>query len=299
MYPAPFEYVAPRSLDEAISLLRESDGDAKILAGGHSLLPLMKLRLAQPRILIDIGRIPGLDQIRRDGDALTFGPLVTYRMLERSPEVQELLPVLAETAREIGDAQVRARGTLAGSLAHADPAGDMPAVVLALGGRIRAQGPGGAREIAADEFFLGMLMTALDENEVITQVRLPLEQGRVAAVYEKFDQPASHYALAGICARVRLDEAGRLRDVRIGISGVGSIAYRPEAAEQALAGVSGDDENGIRNAVQSVADGVDVQSDIHAGTEYRAHLARVLARRAVLRAARRATGSDEPASETI
>jgi carbon-monoxide dehydrogenase medium subunit len=285
MFPAKFAYVAPGSLDEAVKLL--ADPDAKLLAGGHSLLPLMKLRLAQPKLLVDIGRIPGLSYIRSENGALAIGAMTTYRDLLFSDEVKQRAAVLAEAAHEVGDAQVRARGTLAGALAHADPAGDMPAVVLALGTTIKAVGPNGERELDIDSFFVDMLTTALQEQEIIREVRVKALPGRSGAAYQKFDQPASHYALTGVCAVVTLGDGNTLGSVRIGVTGVGPKAYRPTAVEQALAGKPIDEES-IKSAVQTVADGIDVLGDIHASPEYRAHLARVLTRRAVVEAAQRA-----------
>lgn len=286
MFPAKFAYSAPASLQEAVGLL--DDPDAKIIAGGHSLLPLMKLRLAQPKLLVDIGRIPGLSYIRTEGNQLAIGAMTTYRDIQLSQEVHQLAPVLAEAAHEVGDPQVRAKGTLAGSLAHADPAGDMPAVVLALGGSVKAIGPSGERDIGLDGFFVDMLTTTLQEKEIIREVRLNVQQAGSGAAYMKFDQPASHYALTGVCAVVAVS-GGTISSARIGITGVGPKAYRPSAAEQALTGKPVD-EDAVRAAVQTVADGIDVLGDIHASPEYRAHLARVLTRRAVLEAARRAGG---------
>ncbi len=290
MFPAKFEYVAARSVDEAIGLLERENGDAKLLSGGHSLLPLMKLRLAQPRLLVDIGRIPGLAYVREEGDELAIGGLTTYRQLLLSEEVERRIPVLAEAARQVGDQQVRARGTLAGALAHADPAADMPAVVLALGGKVVAVGPGGRREIPLDAFFVDMLTTALNENDLVTEVRLQIPSGRTGGAYQKFEQPASHYALTGACAVLTLAADGSIEQARLGLTGVGPKAYRATRAEQALAGAR-PDEDIVRAAVESVAEGVDVQGDIHASPDYRAHLARVMARRAVLRAAERAAGA--------
>jgi carbon-monoxide dehydrogenase medium subunit len=286
MFPAKFAYAAPSSLQEAVGLLE--DPDAKVLAGGHSLLPLMKLRLAQPKLLVDIGRIPGLDYIRGEDGQLAIGAMATYRDIQLSQEVQQRAPVLGEAAHEVGDPQVRARGTLAGALAHADPAGDMPAVVLALGGSVRAGGPNGERDLDLDSFFVDMLTTALQEREIIREVRLNAQQAGQGAAYMKFDQPASHYALTGVCAVVSLS-GGTISAARLAITGVGPKAYRATAAEQALQGQPANEE-AVRQAVQSVADGVDVLGDIHASPEYRAHLARVLARRAVLQAAQRAGG---------
>jgi aerobic carbon-monoxide dehydrogenase medium subunit len=284
MFPAKFAYAAPKSLQEAVGLL--DDPDAKILAGGHSLLPLMKLRLAQPKLLVDIGRIPGLAYIKSDDGQVAIGAMATYREIGSSDEVHKRLPVLAEASHEVGDPQVRAKGTLAGALAHADPAGDLPAVALALGGVVRAIGPGGERDIDMDDFFVDMLTTSLQEKEIIREVRLNVPPAGAGSAYLKFDQPASHYALTGVCAVVTVS-GGKIASARVGVTGVGTKAYRPLAVEQALVG-SATDEESIRAAVESVADGIDVQGDIHAGPEYRAHLARVFARRAVLQAVQRA-----------
>ena len=286
MFPAKFEYAAPASLDEALRLLE--DPEAKILAGGHSLLPLMKLRLAQPKLLVDIGRIPGLSYIRSEDGQLAIGAMTTYREIQFSQEVARVAPVLAEAVHEVGDPQVRAKGTLAGALAHADPAGDLPAVVLALGGTARAVGSDGERDLDFDSFFVDMLTTALQEREIIREVRLRVQPPGAGAAYQKFDQPASHYALTGVCALVTLND-GSIASARIGVTGVGPKAYRPTAVEQALVGKPAEEE-AVKAAVQTVADGIDVQGDIHASPDYRAHLARVLTRRAVLQAAERARG---------
>ena len=284
MFPAKFAYAAPSSLQEALGLLE--DPDAKVIAGGHSLLPLMKLRLAQPKLLVDIGRIPGLAYVRSEDGVLAIGAMTTYRDIQLSQEVHQRAPVLAEAAHEVGDPQVRAKGTLAGSLAHADPAGDLPAVALALGGVVRAVGSGGERDIDLDSFFVDMLTTSLQEREIIREVRLKAQPTGAGAAYQKFDQPASHYALTGVCAVISLS-GGTISSARIGVTGVGTKAYRPTAVEQALVGKAPEEE-AVKAAVQSVADGIDVQGDIHASPEYRAHLARVLTRRAVLQAAGRA-----------
>jgi carbon-monoxide dehydrogenase medium subunit len=286
MFPAKFAYAAPTSLQEAVGLLE--DPDAKILAGGHSLLPLMKLRLAQPKLLVDIGRIPGLSYIRSEDGQLAIGAMTTYREIQFSQEVARVAPVLVEAVHEVGDPQVRAKGTLAGALAHADPAGDLPAVVLALGGTARAVGPNGERDLDFDSFFVDMLTTTLQEREIIREVRLRVQPPGSGAAYQKFDQPASHYALTGVCAVVTLN-GGTIGSARIGVTGVGPKAYRPTAVEQALVGKPAEEE-AVKAAVQTVADGIDVQGDIHASPEYRAHLARVLTRRAVLQAAQRARG---------
>jgi carbon-monoxide dehydrogenase medium subunit len=246
----------------------------------------MKLRLAQPTLLVDIGRIPGLAYVRREDGVLAIGAMTTYRDIEHSGDVQQAAPVLAEAAHEVGDPQVRAKGTLAGALAHADPAGDLPAVALALGGTVRAVGASGDRDLDLDSFFVDMLTTALQEKEIIREVRLKVPPAGAGAAYQKFDQPASHYALTGVCAVVTVS-GGTIASARIGVTGVGPKAYRPTAVEQALVGKPVEEE-AIKAAVQTVADGIDVQGDIHASPEYRAHLARVLTRRAVMEAAGKA-----------
>ncbi|MDP8924362.1 MAG: xanthine dehydrogenase family protein subunit M [Chloroflexota bacterium] len=285
MYPAQFDYVRPSSLDEAIRLLAESGGEAKIIAGGHSLLPMMKLRLAQPATLIDIGRLPGLNEIRVDANGVTIGALVTHAQIAASPEIRRALPALAEAASMVGDLQVRNRGTLGGSLAHADPAGDPPAVVLALDGEIVARGPNGEKTYKATDFFVDILTTQLGEDEIVTQVRFPALPPRTGTSYQKFDHPASHYALTGVAAAVTRGDNGTIERVRVGVTGVGPKAYRAEGVEQALQG-KGTDQ--IAAAAERAADGIDCNDDIHASAEYRAHLARVFTRRALEAAVRNA-----------
>ena len=287
MYPAQFEYVAPASLDEALQLLSESNGEAKILAGGHSLLPMMKLRLAQPAKLIDLRKVPGLNEIRVDADGLTIGAMVTHAQVAASPEVARAMPMLHEAATRVGDLQVRNKGTLGGSMAHADPAGDLPAVFLAADGEIVARGPNGERTIKASEFFVDILTTALEENEILTQVRFPSLPPRSGSAYVKFDHPASHYALTGVAAVVAIGDNGRIERARVGVTGVGPKAYRAEGVEQALAGQG---REAIASAAETAADGIDCNDDIHASAEYRAHLARVFTRRALEAAAQRAQG---------
>jgi carbon-monoxide dehydrogenase medium subunit len=287
MYPAQFEYVAPETLDEAIKLLADSGGEAKILAGGHSLLPAMKLRLAQPGTLIDLRKVPGLNEIKVDANGVTIGAMVTHADVARSPEVQRALPALAEAASVVGDLQVRNRGTLGGSLAHADPAGDPPAAFLALDGSIVAKGPGGERTIAATDFFIDILTTALAEDEIVTSVTFPTLASGTGTAYAKFDHPASHYALTGVAAAVKLDGSGNVESVKVGVTGVGPKAYRATAVEDALVGKRAD---AIADAASHAADGIDCNDDIHASAEYRAHLATVFARRALQAAFSRANG---------
>ncbi len=261
MYPAQFEYVAPSSLDEAVRLLSESGGEAKILAGGHSLLPMMKLRLAQPATLIDIGRLPGLNEITVDNNGISIGALVTHAQVAASAEIQRALPLLADAERMVGDIQVRNRGTLAGALAHADPAGDSPAVFLALDGEVVARGPSGERTIKASDFFVDILTTSLAEDEIITHVRFRNLPARTGTSYKKFEHPASHYALTGVAAVVTLGDGGRIEQATVGVTGVGPKAYRAEGVEQALRGKGAD---AVREAADRAADGIDRNDDIHA-----------------------------------
>jgi carbon-monoxide dehydrogenase medium subunit len=285
MYPAQFDYVAPETLDEAIKLLAESGGDAKILAGGHSLLPAMKLRLAQPAKLIDLRKIPGLNEIKVDANGTTIGAMVTHVNVARSSEVQRALPSLAEACSLVGDIQVRNRGTLGGSLAHADPAGDPPAAFLALDGSVVVKGPNGERTIAGTDFFIDILTTALAEDEIVTAITFPVLAAGTGTAYVKFEHPASHYALTGVAAAVKLDGSGNVESVKVGVTGVGPKAYRATGVEEALAGKGAD---AVAAAAEHAADGIDCNDDIHASADYRAHLARVFTRRALQAAFSRA-----------
>jgi carbon-monoxide dehydrogenase medium subunit len=289
MYPSQFEYQAPTSLDEALSLLSQSGGEAKLLAGGHSLLPLLKLRMTETRSLIDLGRIPGLDYVRREGDQVAIGAMTTHAAIERSAELRQLVPLLPEAARVIGDLQVRNRGTIGGSLAHADPAGDFPAVVLALDAELKVRGSKGERAIKATDFFVDLLTTALEPDEILLEIRVPLLPARTGTSYQKFPQPASRYAICGAAAVVTLSEDDSVSRVRLGMTGVGPKAYRATAVEEAVVGQKATAE-AIAQAAQHAAAGIEPLGDLHASTEYRAHLARVFARRALTQAAERARG---------
>ncbi|HEY3232909.1 MAG TPA: FAD binding domain-containing protein [Roseiflexaceae bacterium] len=218
MYPSDFEYLVPASLSEAVSMLEMRKGEAKILAGGHTLIPLMKLRLAKPTYLIDIGHIEGLASIRREGDVLLIGPMTTHHAIETSELVGQVAALLAETAARIGDLQVRNRGTIGGSLAHADPNSDLPAALLALEAEFKAVGPKGERRIKASEFFVDLLTSDLGEDEVLAEVRVPILHGRVGSAYLKFDNPASHYAIVGVAALLALAPDDRIVKARVGIT---------------------------------------------------------------------------------
>jgi carbon-monoxide dehydrogenase medium subunit len=270
---------------EAINLLQQHGDEAKILAGGHSLLPAMKLRLAQPGVLVDIGKIAELKGVTVNG-GVSIGALTTYRMLEESAELRAACPVIVDTVAVIGDAQVRNRGTLGGSLAHADPAADMPAVILALGGTLSAQGPNGSRDIGADDMFTEMMTTALEPNEVLTKISVPSIGKGEGAGYAKLVQPASRYAIVGVAAYVKLD-GGNVTAARIAVTGAGPKPTRQSAAEAALVGSNGD-EAAIAAASAKAGDDMDYLGDIHASEEYRRAMVKVYTRRALRKALERA-----------
>lgn len=286
MIPGAFEYHAPASVAEAVGLLAEHGENAKILAGGHSLLPLMKLRLAQPEIVIDLCKISDLSYIRRNGGALSIGAMTTYSEIESSADVNSVAPALAEAARLVADRQVRNMGTIGGCLAHADPAGDLPAIILALGAQIVTSSSGPHRTIAADDFFVDLFTTALQPNEIINEIQIPALPAGTGTAYAKFANKASHYAIIGVAAVITAS-GGTCQSVRIGITGAGSKATRATAAEDALTGGSLDDAS-IKAAAQMAGEGIDFNDDIHASAEYRAHLIQVYAERALLEAASRA-----------
>ncbi|HYY04387.1 MAG TPA: xanthine dehydrogenase family protein subunit M [Gaiellaceae bacterium] len=279
--PAEFTYHRPTSLDEAIGLL-SGDGDTRPLAGGHSLLPMMKLRLAEPRAIVDIGRVPGLDGIEQDGEALRVGALATHASVAASELVRSQCRVLAATAEGIGDRQVRNRGTIGGSLAHADPGADYPTVIRALGATVVVRGPRGEREIAADDFFTGVFTTALEQGELVTSVRVPVVGSGTGAAYEKHPHPASGYAVAGVAAVVKV-EGGKCAGARVVVGGVTGTPVRATAAEQAMEiGIAPVDEPAIAAAADKVTESLSgAIDDTYASAEYRVHLAQVLAKRAI------------------
>jgi carbon-monoxide dehydrogenase medium subunit len=280
MYPANFDYARPASIDEAIALLARHGDDAKVLAGGHSLIPAMKLRLARPALVVDIGRIAGLSSIREVDGRVAIGATTTHADVASSALLQRVCPLLPETAAVIGDAQVRNKGTIGGSLVHGDPAADYPASILALDAEIELAGPRGRRVVPATGFFVGLLQTAIDADEILVEVRLPITGRSVA--YVKTEQKASGFALAGVAAVIGGD------GVRVGVTGVAPVAYRAARVEQALAGRVSPPPDLIAAAAAHAADGIEPLSDIHASAEFRAHLAQVNARRAIERALQRA-----------
>lgn len=286
MIPAQFDYQAPKTLDEAISLLAQHQDDAKILAGGHSLIPAMKLRLAQPALIVDIGRIKDLSYIREDGNQILIGATTTHYQLESSSLLQNICPLLPECASQIGDVQVRNKGTIGGSLAHADPAGDWPAAIIALKGSMVVAGSGGERVIAADDFFVDLLTTALQPGEILREIRIEKPQGLAGQAYQKVPHPASGFAVVGVAVSLNLAADGTCQSSGIGITGVASTAYRATAVESALADKKLNEET-IAEAASHASEGVDANSDLHASGDYRLHLAQVHTRRAIAAAAAR------------
>jgi aerobic carbon-monoxide dehydrogenase medium subunit len=275
LIPAEFDYVAPGTLDEALAALKDGGEDAKLLAGGHSLIPLMKLRLAAPSLLVDLRKVPGLHGVQRDNDTVRIGAMTRHAELQ----VDDSLGLVARAAGTIADQQVRNRGTIGGSLAHGDPASDLPAVLLALEGSVTAQGPSGQRSIAADELFSDYLTTALAPDEVMTEVRVPAPNGWGFG-YQKFNRRREDWAMVGVCALVRKAGDGSCEDVRIGLTNMGSTPLRASAAEEALRGGTLD-ADALAAAAEQAAEGTDPPGDLNATPEYKKHLARVLCRRAL------------------
>lgn len=289
MKPPSFEYFAPREIEEAVSLLNRYGGDAKVLAGGQSLIPLMNLRLSRPRALVDINRIAHLAYIRQNDGQLAIGGLTRAHALERSEVVSSKCPLLSQAAGLIGHLAIRHRGTIGGNLAHADPASELPAALLALEGEIIATGPSGVRTIPAQDFFRGLMATALDPAEIVTEVRVPVFSPGTGAAFEELSRRHGDFALVGVAALVRLDTDGRCRQARIALCGVGPMALRARRSESALQGLALTEE-ALEAAAQEVDGEIDPASDIHASGEYRRHVAKVLIKRALRNAWQRAGG---------
>lgn len=281
MIPATFEYVRAGSVDEAVAAMAEHGDEAKVLAGGHSLLPMMKLRLAVPEFLVDVGRVEEMRGVSEDGDHLAIGATTTHHEVMTDDLVRQHCGVLADVAATIGDAQVRHRGTIGGGLAHGDPAGDLPAVLLALDGEVVVAGPSGRRTIAAADLFTDYLETAIGDDEVLVEVRVPKLDGTWGWDYQKFNRVAQAWAIVGSCALVQRSN-GHVEQARVGLTHMGTVPVRASATEQALAGGSLD---AIADAAQSAADDTEPPSDLNADADFRRHLARVLTRRALQAAA--------------
>lgn len=286
MIPASFDYIAAKTLDDAISLLGKHKDDAKILAGGHSLLPAMKLRLMQPKVLIDLSRIKDLSYIKEEGGQVRIGAMTTHFQVETSDLLRRACPLLPETASHLGDMQVRNKGTIGGSLVHSDPAADWPAAILALDAELVAKSAKGDRVIKAADFFVEMLTTALEPEEVLREIRIPAGKGKVGQAYVKVRHPASGFAVVGVAINLSVD-GGKCQSAGIGITGVSPKAYRATKVESALQGNALDAKT-LSAAAAHATDGVDVNSDLYASADYRKQLAAVYTRRALETAVSRA-----------
>ncbi len=291
MIPAAFKYAAPKSVDEAVALLQAGNGEAKVLAGGHSLLPLMKLRLSEPAVLVDINRIDGLEYIREDGELgrLRIGARTRHVTIDRSDLVRERYPIMADAARGIGDPQVRNRGTIGGSVAHADPASDWPAVLMATGGEIVAVGPRGERVIPVADFVVDMLTTVLASDELLTEVRVPLATPNSGGAYEKLERKVGDYAIVGVGAQLTLDTSGDVVSAGIGLCNVGSTPIKAREAEAFLVGKPLAPDN-INSAARLAMEASDPIEDDRGPADYKRAMVKELTRRALNRAQARAMG---------
>jgi carbon-monoxide dehydrogenase medium subunit len=283
MIPAEFDYKAPTSLEEALQLLAAGGDDAKIIAGGQSLLPVMKLRLAAPELVIDLAKIDSLKGIREDGSAIVIGAMTPHFEVVHDPLVAEHASVIAKCVETVADPQVRHRGTFGGACAHADPASDIPTSTVALDAEFVIAGPAGQRRVPATEFFQDLFTTAMGDDEILIEVRVPKYTGWGSA-YEKFVRVAQQWAIVGVAATVRTDGNG-IAEARIGLTNMGPTPIRARAAEQALVGVAVEPD-AVAGALANIADGTAPPTDVNGDPEYRRHLAPILARRAVLAAAR-------------
>lgn len=287
MIPKTFEYYAAGSVDEAVELLQKHGDEARVLAGGHSLIPAMKLRLADPPVLVDISGIEDLSYIEANGDHIAIGAGTTHHDIASSPVLAEGWTALSEAASGIGDVQVRNRGTIGGALVHADPAADLPPVMLALDARMVARGPDGERVIDGADFYLAIFTTTLNPGEILTEVRIPRGSGAAGSAYLKLARKASDFAVVGAAAWLQLDEDGACSAARVAMTGVSDVPYRAEGVEEMLAGKTLDDET-LREACARAAEGVEVVGDVHASADYRRAVAGVYARRALEKALERA-----------
>ncbi len=287
MIPTNFEYFAPATIEEALALLDKYGDECKILSGGQSLVPVLKLRLAAPAVVIDISRIAALKSIQVSADRISIGGNVTHGEIANSAELKKHCPLLTETASQIGDQQVRNRGTIGGSLVHADPAADWPAAILALDAEIVAQSTAGERIIKASDFFVDLMTSAIGPNEIVTEIRVPKPAQPVHSVYLKVPQAASGFAVVGVAAQLTLN-GGKCEQISIGITGLAPKPFRASSVEAALRGAALD-EGAIKSAAQKAdAEALDAMGDIHASEEYRRHLARIYSARAIQAAAAKA-----------
>ena len=282
MIPAQFDYLAPASVEDALAALAEHGDEAKVIAGGQSLLPVLRMRLNAPGVVIDLGKIESLRGIREDGDAIVIGAMTTHADVGSDQLVAQHAALITKATSHLADAQVRHRGTFGGALAHADPAGDLGAPTLALGAEFVIAGSGGSRTVPADDFFVGLFETAIGEDELLTEVRIPKHTGW-GAHYEKFVRVAHQWPIVAVAATVKA-EGGTISEAKIGLTNMGSTPLRATAVEQALVGQPATDD-AVRAAAQAAADGTNPPSDLNGDSDYRRHLATVLTRRAVLAAA--------------
>jgi carbon-monoxide dehydrogenase medium subunit len=282
MIPGSFEYYAPRSLGDAVKFLSEHKDDVKILSGGQSLLPLMKMRLSKPCFIVDIGRIPNLDTITEENNSLIVGALVTHEQIESSELLKKKCPLLPQTATTIADVQVRNCGTIGGSVAHADPAGDWPATIVTLDAEIKIVGPNGERRVKCADFFLGLLMSVLEPDEIVTAIKVPIT-GNDKTAYLKAAPRSSGFAVVGVAVRLGVDASGNCNRAAIGITGVTDKAYRPERAEQMLTGKKLDVKSIEAAALESTRN-IEIIEDINGSSEYRKHLTEVYVVRAIQQA---------------
>ena len=284
MIPAQFDYVAPASIEEALSALAEGGDDAKIMAGGQSLLPVLRMRLNAPELVIDLGRIDSLRGVRDDGDAIVIGAMTPHSEVQTNSLVHEHTLLISRAVAEVADPQVRHRGTFGGALAHADPAGDLGAPALALDAQFVVAGQGGTRTIDADDFFVDLFTTALEDNEILTEVRIPKRTGW-GAHYEKFVRVAHQWPIVAVAAAVRV-EGNTIAEARVGLTNMGSTPLRARSVEEALVGQPATND-AVRAAAASAAEGTNPPTDLNGDADYRRHLVTVLTRRAVLAAAER------------
>jgi aerobic carbon-monoxide dehydrogenase medium subunit len=279
MTPAAFDYIAVKSVPEAVAELAKRGDEAKLLAGGHSLIPLMKLRLSTPSFVVDLGRVADLNYIRRTDGQVAFGAMTTHHDIEFSDLVKAQLPLLARAASQIGDPQVRNRGTIGGAAAHADPSGDFPACLLALDAEFEVAGPTGKRVIKVKDFFVDPFTTALQPGEVLAEIRVPVPPSGTRGTYLKFSRRSQDWAIVAVAAQATVKD-GKFQDVRIGLTSMGGTPVRATAVEQALRGKKADAAS-IREAAEKAADGTNPPADLNGSPEYRRHLATVLTRRAL------------------
>lgn len=282
MIPVQFDYLAPTSVEEALAALAEHGDDAKVIAGGQSLLPVLRMRLNAPEVVIDLGGIVELRGIRDEGDALVIGAMTTHHDVLNDPLVKEHALLLRRAEHQLADAQIRHRGTFGGALAHADPAGDLGAPALALGAEFVIAGPGGSRTVAADDFFVDLFETAIAEGELLTEIRVPKFTGW-GAHYEKFVRVAHQWPIVAVAAAVKVD-GGTISEARVGLTNMGSTPIRARAVEEALVGQPATEE-AVGTAAARATEGTNPPSDLNGAADYRSHLAQVLTRRAVLAAA--------------